>query len=311
MEKDDPLTSFKVEAEPLADTSLGADPMADLLENIQLNRSSYEVVQLNKGDELACAASPDFTGLFVTEGEIELIGDTGEPEILRLADFTLVMPRQAIRVRAVGTGCLLGRVHYGMDLERAGILLKMLPPHLTVRRSQAQDDEWEWQLRLSQLIDDRRHKFRSSNAAIDHRLVEVVLIGVIQQYLTRMKTTIPALADPELIKIGPSLQAIHQSPAKAWTVTSLARVAGMSRTLFALRFAQSTGQTPARYLLKRRMELARDLLSSSQLTLAAVAHRCGYSTDVAFARAFRRQHGVSPGRYRVTIRQRGAAHAAN
>lgn len=305
MEEIDPLTSFRSESEPLVDGRLASDPMADLLENIRLNHSSYDVVQLDEGEELACAASPDFTGLFVIEGGIELLGGNGEVEMLRQADFVLVRPRQSMHVTAIGRACLLGRVHYGMDMDRASLLLKMLPPHLTVRRAQALDDEWEWQLRLSQLIVDRRHCYRASNAAIDRRLVEVVLIGVIQQYLTSTKATTPALTDPELIRIGPSLHAIHQSPANAWTVTSLARVAGMSRTLFALRFAECTGQTPARYLLERRMELARDLLARSPLALAAVAHRCGYSTDVAFARAFRRRNGVPPGRYRAEIRMKG------
>ncbi|ALR21676.1 MULTISPECIES: AraC family transcriptional regulator [Sphingobium] len=306
MEEVDPLTSFRSESEPLVDGRLVSDPMADLLENIRLNHSSYDVVQLDDGEELTCAANPDFTGLFVIEGDIELRSGNGEVEMLRQADFVLVTPRQLMHVTAIGGGCLLGRVHYGMDMDRASLLLKMLPPHLTVRRGQAQDDEWEWQLRLSRLIVDRRHCYRASNAAIDRRLVEVVLIGVIQQYLTSMKTT-PALTDPELVRIGPSLHAIHQFPAKAWTVTSLARVAGMSRTLFAVRFAEYTGQTPARYLLERRMELARDLLARSPLALAAVAHRCGYSTDVAFARAFRRRNGVSPGRYRTETRMKGDA----
>lgn len=307
MKNDDPFTSFRAESEPLVDSRLVADPMADLLENIRLDHSSYDVIRLDGGEELACGAGPDFTGLFVIEGGIELRGRNTEAEMLQQADFALVTPRQAMHVTVVGEACLLGRVHYAMDLDRAGLLLKMLPPHLTVRRAQAEDDQWEWQLRLSQLIVDRRHCYRASNAAIDRRLVEVVLIGVIQQYLTSMKAT-PSLADPELLRIGPSVQAIHQSPAKAWTVTSLAQVAGMSRTLFAQRFAECTGQTPARYLLERRMELARDLLARSPLALAAVAHRCGYSTDVAFSRAFRRRHGVSPGRYRIEIRMRDGAH---
>lgn len=310
MEIDDPLTVFRAESEPMVDTGLASDPMADLLENIRLNHSSYELVHLIEGEELACTASTDFTGWFVIEGAVELRGDHGAPELLQQADFALVTPRQAIHVTPRGPGGLLGRVHYGMDLDRATLLLKLLPPYLTVRRAQEQDDEWEWQLRLSQLVVDRRNAYRASNAAIDRRLMEVVLIGVIQQYLTRIKGTAASFADAEFMRIGPSLQAMHQSPEKNWTVTSLARVAGMSRTLFAVRFAQSTGQTPARYLLERRMELARDLLEHSPLALAAVAHRCGYSTDVAFARAFRRRNGISPGRYRHETRLKGGGHAA-
>src|SRR3546814_4769806 len=73
----------------------------------------------------------------------------------------------------------------------------------------------------------------------------------------------------------------------------------MSRTLFATMFVESTGETPARYLTRLRMERARDLLQRSQLSLAMVAHRMGYGTDVEFARAFKRQFGISPGRCRA------------
>lgn len=299
MTDSDLLTSFRDDSEPLVDARLVSDPMADLLDNIRLNHSSYDVAELTEAAELVCPASSNFTGLFVIDGVIDLHGPLGEVETLKGADFVLVMPRQTMKIRVTGPHCLLGRVHYGMDLDRVGLLMKMLPPYLTVRRAQEQDDEWEWQLRLSQLVVDRRHCYRASNAAIDHRLVEVILIGVIQQYLTRLKAIMPMLAAPELVQIGPSLHAIHQAPSKAWTVTSLARVAGMSRTLFALRFAELTGETPARYLLNRRMELACDLLTRSTLALAVIAFRCGYSTDVAFARAFRRRNGISPGRYRA------------
>src|SRR3546814_13427686 len=80
----------------------------------------------------------------------------------------------------------------------------------------------------------------------------------------------------------------------------------MSRTLFATMFVESTGETPARYLTRLRMERTRDLLQRSQSSLAMVAHRLRYGTGVAFARAFPRQFGISPSRRRAGDQHRMA-----
>ena len=72
----------------------------------------------------------------------------------------------------------------------------------------------------------------------------------------------------------------------------------MSRATFARVFQQALGQAPMKYLSDWRMTLARDLLLSQDTTLAEVAGRVGYSSVYAFATAFRRHHGESPGRWR-------------
>ena len=56
---------------------------------------------------------------------------------------------------------------------------------------------------------------------------------------------------------------------------------------------------PIRYLTVWRMHAARSLLSSTELSIAAVARRVGYDSEEAFSRAFKRVHGVSPSRWRV------------
>ncbi|MFI7450888.1 AraC family transcriptional regulator [Nonomuraea sp. NPDC049714] len=104
-----------------------------------------------------------------------------------------------------------------------------------------------------------------------------------------------ALADPG---ISAALDAIHRDPAHPWTVQSLAARAGLSRAAFSRRFSTLVGQPPLTYLTWWRMGLAGRLLRTTDARLSEVATRVGYGSEFAFANAFKREHGLSPGRYR-------------
>ncbi|MEV6965888.1 AraC family transcriptional regulator [Hamadaea sp. NPDC051192] len=106
-----------------------------------------------------------------------------------------------------------------------------------------------------------------------------------------------ALADPA---IGAALNAIHRDPARAWTVQSLADQANLSRATFSRRFTSLTAQAPLTYVTWWRLTLAADLLRRSDAPLTAIAGRVGYTSEFAFANAFKRLYAIAPGRYRRT-----------
>jgi len=70
-----------------------------------------------------------------------------------------------------------------------------------------------------------------------------------------------------------------------------------------LSLAERVGQPAMRYLLSVRMQRARLMLRDQQATVAAIATRVGYSSDVAFAAAFKREVGTTPGAYRQLTTQ--------
>jgi AraC-like DNA-binding protein len=105
-----------------------------------------------------------------------------------------------------------------------------------------------------------------------------------------------ALTDPA---IAAALTAIHDAPDRPWTVAELGARAGLSRAAFANRFTALVGQPPLTYLTWWRMTIAARLLRRSGTPLRVVARRAGYSSDVAFAAAFKREYGITPGRYRT------------
>ena len=81
-------------------------------------------------------------------------------------------------------------------------------------------------------------------------------------------------------------------------VSTLAGVAGMSSFYFCRSFKQSTGITPLRYVLSRRMEHAKRLLQQKSVPLLQVAHQVGFNDQSQFTRVFHKMVGITPSQYR-------------
>jgi AraC-like DNA-binding protein len=131
------------------------------------------------------------------------------------------------------------------------------------------------------------------------RLLELLLVYSLRTWFSRSDAAAPAwfraLDDPQ---VGRALRLMHADPARSWTVASLAAEVGLSRAAFARRFGRLTGEPPLAYLSRWRMSLAREALRRPGTTVAAVAGEVGYANEFAFAAAFKREHGVAPGRWR-------------
>ncbi|MFF3074228.1 GlxA family transcriptional regulator [Kitasatospora sp. NPDC057904] len=100
-----------------------------------------------------------------------------------------------------------------------------------------------------------------------------------------------------------ALRHLHQP----LTVDQLARQAGMSRRTLIRRFHSDTGRPPMSWLLDARLGLARELLESSDLTVEAVARRCGLGTPANFRTLFKAHVGVPPSTYRETFNSAAVA----
>ena len=88
----------------------------------------------------------------------------------------------------------------------------------------------------------------------------------------------------------------------------LARVAGVSKYHFVRSFEAAYGETPIRYLTRRRIERAQDLLRSANLTVTEVCMAVGYASLGSFSTRFRALTGESPVAYRDRWAARSAAH---
>jgi AraC-like DNA-binding protein len=136
--------------------------------------------------------------------------------------------------------------------------------------------------------------------ALLDRLLDVNLVYALRAWWAQPGAEPPgwyrALGDPGLERV---LERLHADPAVPWSVPEMARVAGMSRAAFSARFTTVVGQPPARYLTGLRMRHAEDALARTSAPVARIAADAGYRNEYAFATAFRRHHGIPPGRWRL------------
>ena len=82
----------------------------------------------------------------------------------------------------------------------------------------------------------------------------------------------------------------------------LAALLGQSPRNFSRRFQAATGESPLAYVLRLRLDSARELLRDTNLTVAEVGEACGFRTAAYFGRVFRERLSMTPGEYRKMVR---------
>lgn len=215
-----------------------------------------------------------------------------------LVEFDLRRP--TVWPRGDGAAAVLLCGAYLLAPSRAHPLLSELPPvvHLPARIGRHPS------LRAAlDLLGAELEQPRPGAAAAVPALLDTLLLYILRAWFQERAEDptaggwTAALADPA---VTAALTAIHSAPDRPWTVAELGARAGLSRAAFAGRFTAMVGRPPLTYLTWWRMTIAARLLRESDAPLRAVARRTGYSSDIAFAAAFKREHGITPGRYRAT-----------
>jgi AraC-like DNA-binding protein len=150
---------------------------------------------------------------------------------------------------------------------------------------------------LAQIIDQGEKGLSGQDTAT--RLAEALLVHCLSQFLVSFGEGRPGfvrgLKDPYLAKV---IGAIQSRPGTKWTLQSMARTAGLSRSGFAERFRNTLGMPPAQFLTAVRMARAADLLLHDKMPIARIAELTGYGSEAAFNRAFRKWSGTPPGALR-------------
>jgi AraC-like DNA-binding protein len=93
--------------------------------------------------------------------------------------------------------------------------------------------------------------------------------------------------------------------AEPLSLDQVARQAGYSRFHFLRAFREAYGETPRAYLTRRRIERARDLLRSANLTVTEICHMVGFSSLGSFSARFTELVGSSPSQYREGMIREG------
>ncbi|REE99830.1 AraC family transcriptional regulator [Thermomonospora umbrina] len=203
---------------------------------------------------------------------------------------------RVVRVDGPGpvTELLCGGLHY--DGPAVTPLYRVLPDVLVLDREMLAGEPL-----LAGTLDrlaDGMEQDAPGGRLVALRAFELVFVLALRVALHRSAGECPALESLRHPSIGRALLAVQTRFAEPWTLESLAREAGMSRSSFAATFRRLVGEAPARHLAARRMQEAARLLTETAVPLGGVAERVGYASAVGFHLAFRRHHGVTPGEYR-------------
>lgn len=131
------------------------------------------------------------------------------------------------------------------------------------------------------------------------KMAEALFIEAMRRYMAGLPPEqagwLAAARDPI---VGAAIAAMHRSPSSGWTLETLARETASSRSVLSERFARYLGTSPLAYLAMWRFQLAARRLLTSRDSVLRVGLDVGYDSEAAFIRAFKREFGDPPARYR-------------
>ncbi|MEW8584494.1 MAG: AraC family transcriptional regulator, partial [Candidatus Thiodiazotropha sp.] len=149
-------------------------------------------------------------------------------------------------------------------------LISLLPKVLQI--DTREEEEGSWLQSTLRFIAREARELRPGGETVITHLADILIIQAIRSWLDAAPDAnrgwLAALRDKQ---IGRALVAIHREPEKAWSVASLAKEVGMSRSGFSARFTQLVGDSAMRYLTRWRMQLARAELAQSAIPLSVLA----------------------------------------
>ncbi len=232
------------------------------------------------------------------------LGSGAEPDVVPIATLLRAAPACAGAPRVVhGGGGVTTRMVCGVlhcDELLFNPMLKTLPRLLVVQSPP--EPAGSLLAGAIRQLSGEAEVARAGGGCLQARLAELLFIEVLREHVASLPPGaagwLGAVNDPI---VGGALQYLHARPRERWTVTSLARHVGASRSLLADRFARLVGEPPMRYLTRWRLQLAGQLLRDGHAGLAAIAEQVGYESEAAFNRAFRRHAGEPPGAWRAKV----------
>ena len=137
-------------------------------------------------------------------------------------------------------------------------------------------------------------------AAPDPLELEENLVHAIEGILRRHAVRRPKRHSTSPPSVAIALQRLDAANNESVSISELAALAGVSRFQLLRAFRRETGITPHAYLMQRRVSVARRLLATGEMPAEAAA-AAGFSDQSHMTRAFVRQFGVTPARYRAAF----------
>ncbi len=274
-----------------------------IIYHLLLSGSAY--AEVAGGERLALAAGDLVT---FPQGHGHVLGSGTRSSAIDASTVLSTWLGQGLELVQLGGGGSSCRFICGFmacDLQLSRTFLASLPPAIKVNIHDDPSGRWlEDSLKFSVLEAGTR---REGGDAVLAKLAEVVFAETLRRYVRTLPDHevgwLAATRDPA---VGKALALLHGRHAHPWTVAELARATGLSRTVLAERFKHFLGESPIAYLTRWRLQLGARALTTTSYGVAQVAFDVGYESEAAFNRAFKREYGLPPARYR---RDKAAGHS--
>jgi AraC-like DNA-binding protein/mannose-6-phosphate isomerase-like protein (cupin superfamily) len=306
------------------------DGVSDLLSRMQVHSTVYCLAELGAPWGLRVVGRNVAKFHLILEGQAWLVPDRREPVRVSAGDLVIlphgaahaIKDDSASAVEALDWILLEHPLRGGARLSYGGpgAVTKMLCGGFGLRQTAPQvagvlpevfivdatsDRSAPWATTIFNLLRHEESESAPGAKAIFAKIADVFLAQAIRAFLTdrpdHRAATVESLADPQ---IAEAVRLMHTQPDHGWTVAELAYRVGMSRSLFSDRFRQLVGEPPVRHLTRTRLSQAAAHLATTTRTLHEIARLCGYDSDAALSKAFKREYRMTPGVYRATASRR-------
>lgn len=183
----------------------------------------------------------------------------------------------------------------------SGLLLNGVPDIVVVQEWHEHQEEWV-RSTFGLIFAEAKSPDFASKEIIMH-LSEVLVFQAIRHWFSSNKETLPFMKAMSDRRISRVISSVQSDPQRKWSTLDLAKLAGMSRSAFTGRFSKLVGVHPSDFVRNTKMSLAEKYFRQESSTIGEVAWRLGYESEAAFARAYKRVMGVSPGKIKGRAEQ--------
>lgn len=293
-----------------------AQPINEFLRRLQLGSKVYYVGQLCDAWHMSTPGGSDNSSFhLVCHGEAWIHMPNLQPTRMHAGDIAFFandaahaysgeaqLPDQPfdysrpapLNRTAPGTGLLCGHLRLPAHIRR--LLLASFPDFLLVRPSESPTGRQIGTL-IETMTEEALNNALGATAVLDH-LSDILFLYVIRYVMESEPKYSPLLAAFADHHLGPAVTAFIEKPGEVWTVDRLAGIACQSRSAFSERFSQRVQMTPMEFITTWRMQLAVGMLAGGRANMLDVAMKCGYESEAAFRKTFKRIIGVAPGKAR-------------
>jgi AraC-like DNA-binding protein len=272
-------------------------PGTERLVSYHLVTEGHAIVQFGDDEPIPVKAGEV---LIIPHGDAHLVWNGNPSTMYDSADSLRDYLTGGLTTMRVGEGSEITRFicgYFGCERHADRMFLAGLPTMIKI--DIRGDEAGAWLENSIRLLVSESGANRPGRSVLLSKASEALFVEALRRYMEQLPPEqagwLAAARDPI---VGAALARLHRKPFHDWTLEGLAAEAGTSRSVLSERFARYLGEAPLAYLARWRLQLGSRLLETSRKTIQQIASEVGYESEASFNRAFKREFGVPPARYR-------------